>query len=164
MLDWGLDFLSGLANLARDPAGTITGWTFDKVTNVHYAGTAHDEDQPSHLVVLDTDICRTRCTEEYGNPCVQFCPAHVYEWELDDLKREPEWASGQNARTLVKHDTLRIVLTALKAGHRIPEHQTDSPISIQTLSGRIHVRAGDRTFDLISHRHEPMLSVIEGGV
>jgi quercetin dioxygenase-like cupin family protein len=68
--------------------------------------------------------------------------------ELDNLKREPEWASGQNARTMVKHDTLRIVLTALKAGHRIPEHQTDSPISIQTLSGRIHVRAGDRTFDL----------------
>jgi quercetin dioxygenase-like cupin family protein len=68
--------------------------------------------------------------------------------ELDNLKREPEWASGQNARTLVKHDTLRIVLTALKAGHRIPEHQTDGQISIQTLSGRIHVRAGGRTFDL----------------
>ena len=68
--------------------------------------------------------------------------------ELDGLKREPEWASGQNARTLVKHDTLRIVLTALKAGHRIPEHQTDGHISIQTLSGRIHVRAGGRTFDL----------------
>ena len=53
--------------------------TFDKLTNVHYSGTRHDEDQPSHLLVQDTDICRTRCREEYGNPCTRFCPASVYE-------------------------------------------------------------------------------------
>jgi electron-transferring-flavoprotein dehydrogenase len=53
--------------------------TFDKLTNVHYSGTRHDEDQPSHLIVHDTDICRTRCREEYGNPCTRFCPANVYE-------------------------------------------------------------------------------------
>jgi len=63
--------------------------TFDKVTDVYSSGAVHDEDQPSHLVVLDTDVCRDRCTQEYGNPCVQFCPAHVYEWELDDLKLNP---------------------------------------------------------------------------
>ncbi len=68
------------------PDGNLT---FDKLTDVYHSGTAHDEDQPSHLVVLDTDICRTRCTTEYGNPCVQFCPAHVYEWELNDLKLNP---------------------------------------------------------------------------
>ena len=53
--------------------------TFDKLTNVHYSGTRHDEDQPVHLLVQDLDICRTRCREEYGNPCVHFCPANVYE-------------------------------------------------------------------------------------
>jgi electron-transferring-flavoprotein dehydrogenase len=53
--------------------------TFDRLTNVHYSGTRHAEDQPSHLIVHDTDICRTRCREEYGNPCTRFCPAHVYE-------------------------------------------------------------------------------------
>ncbi len=53
--------------------------TFDKLTNVHYSGTRHDEDQPAHLLVQDTDICRTRCRVEYGNPCVRFCPANVYE-------------------------------------------------------------------------------------
>jgi electron-transferring-flavoprotein dehydrogenase len=53
--------------------------TFDKLTNVHYSGTRHPEDQPSHLIVYDTDICRTRCREEYGNPCTRFCPANVYE-------------------------------------------------------------------------------------
>jgi electron-transferring-flavoprotein dehydrogenase len=53
--------------------------TFDRLTNVHYSGTRHDEDQPSHLIVHDAEVCRTRCREEYGNPCIRFCPANVYE-------------------------------------------------------------------------------------
>ena len=57
--------------------------TFDKITDVYHAGVSHDEDQPSHLHVLDTEICATRCTEEYGNPCQRFCPAAVYEMEAN---------------------------------------------------------------------------------
>jgi electron-transferring-flavoprotein dehydrogenase len=52
--------------------------TFDKLTNVHYSGTAHDEDQPSHLLV-HTEVCSSICGPEYGHPCVRFCPANVYE-------------------------------------------------------------------------------------
>ena len=52
--------------------------TFDKVTSVHYSGTRHDEDQPGHLLV-QTDVCYSRCGEEFGHPCQRFCPAHVYE-------------------------------------------------------------------------------------
>jgi electron-transferring-flavoprotein dehydrogenase len=55
------------------------GLTFDKVTDVYHAGSTHEEDQPPHLVVADMDICHTRCSEEYGNPCQYFCPANVYE-------------------------------------------------------------------------------------
>jgi electron-transferring-flavoprotein dehydrogenase len=57
--------------------------TFDKVTNVHFSGTRHNEDEPSHLKVADTDICRTKCRTEFGNPCLRFCPANVYEM-VDD--------------------------------------------------------------------------------
>jgi electron-transferring-flavoprotein dehydrogenase len=57
--------------------------TFDRPTSVHYSGTRHREDEPSHLIVHDTDICRTRCRVEYGNPCTRFCPANVYEM-VDD--------------------------------------------------------------------------------
>lgn len=56
--------------------GTLT---FNKVTDVYHAAVGHDEDQPAHLHVLDTNICATRCAEEYGNPCQRFCPAAVYE-------------------------------------------------------------------------------------
>ncbi len=61
------------------PARIDRQLTFDKLTNVHYSATRHTEDQPSHLIVHDTEICRTRCRVEYGNPCTRFCPAQVYE-------------------------------------------------------------------------------------
>ena len=51
----------------------------DRLASVYFAATEHDEDQPVHLKVADTDICVTRCAEEYANPCTRFCPASVYE-------------------------------------------------------------------------------------
>ena len=53
--------------------------TFDKLTDVYYSGTKHEEDQPAHLVIHDTNICNERCVREFGNPCKNFCPANVYE-------------------------------------------------------------------------------------
>ena len=63
----------------QDPARIDRQLTFDRLTNVHFSGTRHTEDQPSHLIVHDAEVCRTRCREEYGNPCIRFCPANVYE-------------------------------------------------------------------------------------
>jgi len=57
--------------------------TFDRLTGVHYSGTRHPEDQPSHLIVHDASVCASRCREEFGNPCIRFCPANVYEM-VDD--------------------------------------------------------------------------------
>jgi electron-transferring-flavoprotein dehydrogenase len=53
--------------------------TFDRLTDVYHSGTRHDEDQPSHLIVTDPNICGDRCVREFGNPCQYFCPAAVYE-------------------------------------------------------------------------------------
>jgi electron-transferring-flavoprotein dehydrogenase len=60
--------------------------TFDKLADVYASGTIHEEDQPTHLVVADTNVCATRCREEYGNPCQHFCPASVYEMVPDEAK------------------------------------------------------------------------------
>lgn len=72
--------------------------------------------------------------------------------ELEQLHREPDWGTGQNAKTLVKYDDFRIVLTALRAHSRMPGHQTEGRISIQTVRGHIQVRAEGRTFDLPAGR------------
>jgi len=53
--------------------------TFSKEHLVGFSGTQHEADQPSHLVVADTELCSTTCSQEYGNPCESFCPAAVYE-------------------------------------------------------------------------------------
>ena len=60
--------------------GTLT---FDRLTDVFHSGTRHDEDQPCHLIVRDPDFCSSRCALEYGNPCLSFCPAAVYEMVKD---------------------------------------------------------------------------------
>ncbi len=57
--------------------------TFDKLTDLYHSGTKHEEDQPAHLVIDDTNICNERCVKEFGSPCQNFCPANVYEM-LDD--------------------------------------------------------------------------------
>ena len=70
---------SNLASLAPSASFPVDRrLTFDKLTNVHYSGTAHDENQPPHLLV-HTDVCESICGPEYGHPCTRFCPANVYE-------------------------------------------------------------------------------------
>jgi len=60
--------------------------TFDKLTDLYHSGTKHEEDQPAHLVIDDTNICNNRCLKEFGNPCQNFCPANVYEMVEDSTQ------------------------------------------------------------------------------
>lgn len=65
--------------------GTLT---LDKETDVYHSGTTHEEDQPCHLKVKDLELCLGKCTAYYGNPCVRFCPADVYEITVDESSGE----------------------------------------------------------------------------
>lgn len=69
---------------ARDDLTYDGSYLMDKLTDVYHSGTKHDEHQPAHLHVLDPDVCATKCTEEYGNPCERFCPAQVYNMETNE--------------------------------------------------------------------------------
>ena len=51
----------------------------DRLASVYFSATEHDEDQPVHLQIADTNICIDQCAKEYANPCTRFCPAGVYE-------------------------------------------------------------------------------------
>jgi electron-transferring-flavoprotein dehydrogenase len=52
---------------------------FDKDTFTAVAATEHREEQPSHLKILDSEVCSTKCTPLFNSPCISFCPAGVYE-------------------------------------------------------------------------------------
>jgi len=68
------------------PAKADGKQTFDKLTDLYHSGTKHEEDQPAHLIIHDTNVCESRCVSEFGSPCQHFCPANVYEM-LDDPTR-----------------------------------------------------------------------------
>jgi electron-transferring-flavoprotein dehydrogenase len=55
----------------------------DKLTGVYLSKTMHREDQPSHIIVHDTDLCVNECFKTYRSPCTRFCPGDVYEIETD---------------------------------------------------------------------------------
>ena len=71
--------------------------SMDKLTDVYYSGAVHEEDQPAHLVIKDPELCVTRCTEEFGNPCQYFCPAAVYEWGTGDSEGAGGTEGGASA-------------------------------------------------------------------
>lgn len=88
----GYENLEPVANLPTDggPEAPLLGpakgdgkLTFDKLTDLYHSGTKHEEDQPAHLIIQDTNICNERCVQEFGSPCQNFCPANVYEM-VDD--------------------------------------------------------------------------------
>ena len=91
----GYQHMKKLADLPADggaearllgPAKGDGKLTFDKLTDLYHSGTKHEEDQPAHLVIHDTNICNERCVKEFGSPCQNFCPANVYEM-LDDASQ-----------------------------------------------------------------------------
>jgi electron-transferring-flavoprotein dehydrogenase len=55
----------------------------DKLTGVYLSKTMHREDQPSHIIVHDTDLCVNECYNTYRSPCTRFCPGDVYEIEIE---------------------------------------------------------------------------------
>jgi len=59
---------------------------FDKDTFTAVAATEHREEQPSHLRILDSNICQRQCAPKFGRPCITFCPAGVYETIGEQVK------------------------------------------------------------------------------
>ena len=58
-------------------------FTFDKPSSVYLSGTNHAEDQPCHLILKDSELTTTYTLEEYDEPAQRYCPAGVYEVELN---------------------------------------------------------------------------------
>ena len=68
--------------------------------------------------------------------------------QIEQLKHEPAWQNGRNAKTIVKYPDFRIVLMLMKANTRIEEHHADGRISVQTIAGHIRMHVAGKDFDL----------------
>ncbi|WP_151717425.1 electron transfer flavoprotein-ubiquinone oxidoreductase [Gemmobacter serpentinus] len=53
--------------------------SFDRLTNVAFSFTNHDESQPAHLKLKDPSIPIKFTLPEYDEPAQRYCPAGVYE-------------------------------------------------------------------------------------
>jgi electron-transferring-flavoprotein dehydrogenase len=58
------------------PDGVLS---FDRLTNVAYSFTNHDEAQPAHLKLRDAAIPIAVNLPDYAEPAQRYCPAGVYE-------------------------------------------------------------------------------------
>ncbi len=63
------------------PDGVLT---FDRLTNVSFSATNHEEDQPAHLTLKDESIPIDTNLALYDAPEQRYCPAGVYEIIRDD--------------------------------------------------------------------------------
>ncbi|PJE31827.1 electron-transferring-flavoprotein dehydrogenase [Pseudooceanicola antarcticus] len=54
--------------------------SFDRLTNVAFAATNHEESQPCHLKLADPEIPLKVNLPTYDGPAARYCPAGVYEY------------------------------------------------------------------------------------
>jgi electron-transferring-flavoprotein dehydrogenase len=98
----------------------------DKLTDVYNSGTMHEEKQPAHLKIVDTEVCATTCLEEYGNPCTRFCPAQVYNMRPNEasgrLEMEVDFANCVHCKTCDIRDPYQIITWIPPEGGNGPEY------------------------------------------
>jgi quercetin dioxygenase-like cupin family protein len=76
------------------------------------------------------------------------------------LLAEPQWSEGdRNSKTLLKTESLRLVLTALRAGASMENEDPDESISVQGLQGTLDVELDGATVAV----HKGELVCLAGG-
>ncbi len=75
------------------PDGRIS---FDRLSNVSFSMTNHEENQPSHLRLGDPDVPVQVNLATYGGPSARYCPAGVYEFVKDDQGNDKFVINFQN--------------------------------------------------------------------
>lgn len=98
----------------------------DKLTDVYFSGTKHEEAQPAHLKIVDTEICATTCKEEYGNPCTKFCPAQVYNMVMNEEagreEMQVDFSNCVHCKTCDIRDPYQIITWVPPEGGDGPEY------------------------------------------
>ena len=65
------------------PDGVLT---FDRLTDLSFSSTNHNEDQPPHLTLKDSSVPTKINLSKYAGPEQRYCPAGVYEFVEEKLQ------------------------------------------------------------------------------
>ncbi|MDJ1006512.1 MAG: electron transfer flavoprotein-ubiquinone oxidoreductase [Paracoccaceae bacterium] len=98
------------------PDGVLS---FDRLTNVSYSFTNHEESQPAHLNLADPDLPVPVELGDYGGPSARYCPAGVYEYvgEGDETRFQINFQNCVHCKTCdIKDPTQNITWTVPQGG------------------------------------------------
>ncbi len=98
------------------PDGTLS---FDRLTNVAFSFTNHEESQPAHLTLKDADVPVKVNLAEYAGPSARYCPAGVYEFvgEGAETKFQINFQNCVHCKTCdIKDPSQNIVWTTPQGG------------------------------------------------
>jgi electron-transferring-flavoprotein dehydrogenase len=98
------------------PDGVLS---FDRLTNVAYSFTNHDEAQPAHLTLRDPSVPIRVNLPEYAEPATRYCPAGVYEviGEGDAARFQINFQNCVHCKTCdIKDPSQNIVWTTPQGG------------------------------------------------
>ena len=71
--------------------------SFDKTSSVYLTGTNHEENQPIHLQLKDTNLPVNYTLGKYDEPAQRYCPVGVYEIQRDKDDLNPQFViNAQN--------------------------------------------------------------------
>ena len=105
------------------PDGVLS---FDRLTNVSFSATNHEEDQPCHLQLADASIPVAVNLPKYAEPAQRYCPAGVYEIIRDDDGSNPRFQiNAQNCvhcKTCDIKDPSRNITWAVPQGGEGPNY------------------------------------------
>lgn len=125
-----------------------------KGTLVNGYGTAADEVSSALIKKLSTHPHHMNTTSKTTDATPQRPNAHVIDAPLvqanlnqliTQLKQESPWQqSDRNSVTVLKSDTMRIVLIGLHASAELTAHKAPGTISVQVLQGKIEFATGNQ--------------------
>ncbi len=94
----------------------------DRLADVFFSGTQHDEDQPPHIRIPAPERCAKECIPTYGAPCTLFCPAQVYNLEPDGKTIRIDFANCLHCETCLVKDPIENIEWKLPEGEGGPRY------------------------------------------
>lgn len=97
-----------------------------------------------------TDPERTAAADQEDHTTVDAAVYGAFDLdaEIARFPPDPESVARHRAETLVKTETLRVVLVTILTEGTLQEHVAPAPLTVHVLRGALRLRVGERTAEL----------------